>query len=380
MQTILLTGVTGQVGSALAPLLQEQGYRVLYLIRPTKDGKDAQARLREVLPTVREGMDIAIGGDVTQPGAGVDANDIRAWRGKVDKIMHGAAALSFDESDAETTRLTNVDGTYNLLRLAEELSVTDFHYISTAYISGSAEVFREIDLDIGQASFNPYEASKIEAEMMVHDWNGGKFTIHRLPIIIGDSRDGNVQAFHGYYGVAIPFWKLIQMWRQRWKDSQEDCRRNGVVVNEDGVVELPLYIDCSSEAILNMVTSDWVAKSLIDFLGVPSTNQTYHLVHPNPPKVRWVMETSLRHMGISGIRYDNEIRELSGLLQRIQAGLDKGIRIYQPYIKHGTVFTCDNLKRALGDRYVPPPVVDDALLAKMLDYAMSVNFGLSRKV
>lgn len=90
------------------------------------------------------------------------------------------------------------------------------------------------------------------------------------------------------------------------------------------------------------------------------------------------MEISLQRMGISGIRYDTDIVELSGLLQRIQGGVNKGIYKYRQYIKHGTIFTCDNLKRALGDRYVPPPIVDEALLAKMLDYAMSVNFGLKR--
>ena len=131
MQTILLTGVTGQVGSALAPLLQEKGYRVLYLIRPNGE-KDAQARLREILPNLREGMDIAIGGNVTLPNAGVCADDLQKWCGKVDKVVHGAAAISFEDSDAEKTRLTNVEGTYNMLRLAEELHASDFHYISTA--------------------------------------------------------------------------------------------------------------------------------------------------------------------------------------------------------------------------------------------------------
>lgn len=46
MQTILLALVTGQVVSALATLLQENGYRALYLIRPSGD-KDAQAHFRE---------------------------------------------------------------------------------------------------------------------------------------------------------------------------------------------------------------------------------------------------------------------------------------------------------------------------------------------
>lgn len=311
MQTILLTGVTGQVGSALAPLLQEQGYRVLYLIRPCGE-KDVQTRLREVLPNLREGLDITISGDVTLPNAGISDADIQQWKRKVDKIVHGAAALSFENS---------------------------------------------------------------EAEMMVRDWNGGKFTIHRLPIVIGDSRDGNVRAFHGYYGVAIPFWKLIRIWRQKWEKDAADCLKNGVRVNKDSVVELPLYIDCPSETVLNMVTSDWVAGTLAKLLEISSTNQAYHLVHLYPPKIRWVMETSLKHLGISGVRYDDDSRELPALLQRIQTGFDRAIKIYRQYLKHGTIFTCDNLKRALGDHYVPPPAVDEALLAKMLDYAISMNFG-----
>jgi nucleoside-diphosphate-sugar epimerase len=373
MQTILLTGVTGQVVSALAPLLQEKGYRVLYLIRPSGE-KDAQTRLREVLPNLREDFDIAIGGDVTLPNAGVSDADIQKWKHQVDKVMHGAAAISFEDSEAEGTKRTNVEGTYNMLRLAGDLGVPDFHYISTAYISGSSVIFHETDLDVGQTSFNAYEASKIEAEMMVRDWNGGKFTIHRLPTVLGDSRDGNVRTFHSYYGFLIPFWRLLQTWQKKWESDPQGCLKNGVSFN-GGILELPLHIDCSGTSVLNLVTSDWVAGVLAKLLEMPSTNQTYHLVHPNPPKVRQAMEISLGHLGISGIRYDDDIVELSALLQRIQAGVDKGIYKYRQYIKHGTIFTCDNLMRALGDLYAPPPVVDEALLVKMLDYAMSENFG-----
>lgn len=373
MQTILLTGVTGQIGSALAPLLQEKGCRVLYLIRPNGE-KDAQARLREVLPNLREGLDIAISGDVALPNAGVSDADIHAWEWTVDRVMHGAAATSFDESKAEITRHTNVEGTRNMLQLSEELCVSDFHYMSTAYVSGDVGVFHETDLDVGQGFSNPYEASKLDSERVVRNWRNGKFTIHRLPIVLGDSNHGNVRTFQGYYGFLMPFWRLLQTWRQEWENDSQGCLKNGVKFN-DNILELPLYIECSDTSVLNLVTSDWVAWILAKLLEIPSTNQTYHLVHPNPPKVRQAMEISLGHLGISGVRYDDDIVELSGLLQRIQGGVDKGIHKYRQYIKHGTIFTCDNLKRTLGDHYAPPPVVDEALLAKMLDYAMSVNFG-----
>ena len=377
MQTILLTGVTGQVGAALAPLLQENGYRVLYLIRPS-DNKDAQARLREVLPHLREGMDIAVRGDVTISNAGVSVADIQQWKHKIDMVIHGAAAISFEDSEAEVTRLTNVDGTYNMLRLAEALGVADFHYISTAYISGSADVFHETDLDVGQRSFNAYEISKIEAEMIVRDWNGGKFTIHRLPTVLGDSRNGNVRTFSGYYRFLMPFWRLLQTWRQKWEDDEHGCLESGVKF-DGGVFELPLCIDCSHTSVLNLVPSDWVAETISKLLRMPSTNQTYHLVHPNPPRVRHVIEMSFQHLGISGIRHDGEVLEQSGLMQRIQVGVTKGIQKYQQYVKHGTIFTCDNLKQVLGDHYISPPIVDEALLVKMLDYAISANFGLKSR-
>ena len=373
MQTILLTGVTGQIGSALAPLLQDNGYRVLYLIRPSGE-KDAQARLCEVLPNLREGMDIAIDGDVTLPNAGVSDADIQKWKHQVNKVMHGAAATSFDEIKAEKTRLTNIEGTRNMLQLSEELCVSDFHYMSTVYVSGDAGGFHETDLDVGQEFSNPYEASKLDAERVIRNWRNSKFTIHRLPIVLGDSNHGNVRTFQGYYGFLIPFWRLLQTWRQKWESNQQDCLDNGVRFC-GGILELPLHIDCSRTSVLNLVTSDWVAAMLAKLLEMPSTNQTYHLVHPNPPIVRQAMEISLKHLGISGIRYDDNIVELSGLLQRIQTGVDKGIYKYRQYIKYGTIFNCDNLKRALGDHYSPPPVVDEALLVKMLDYAMSVNFG-----
>ena len=92
MDTILLTGVTGQVGSSLAPRLQEKGHRVLYLIRPGEDG--AAGRLRSVLDVMRE-EDIAIEGDITQPNAGVSRAEMRRWKGRVDKVVHGSASVKF---------------------------------------------------------------------------------------------------------------------------------------------------------------------------------------------------------------------------------------------------------------------------------------------
>ena len=140
MKTILLTGVTGQIGSALAPLLQDKGYRVLYLIRPSGE-KTAQMRLAEVLSKVREGMDIAISGDVTLQNVGMSHEDIVKGNWAVDIIVHRAASVAFDESTAEKTRFVNIEGTRNMLRLADDLGCENFHHVSSTYIAGSLSTF-----------------------------------------------------------------------------------------------------------------------------------------------------------------------------------------------------------------------------------------------
>ncbi len=374
-KTVLLTGVTGQVGSELAKLLQQNGVQTVCLIRRQGE-KSAQDRLNEVMEANLEGV-IAVEGDVTLPKGGFSDDDIIKWSMRIDKIIHCAAAIEFDEKYAEKVRLVNTEGTRNMLELADILGVTDFHYVSTAYVAGSARVFGENDLEVGQASFNAYERAKIEAEKLVHAWgiNGKSFTIHRLPIVIGNSKDGKVQGFHSYYGFAIPFWHLLKTMRQRWDKDQDNCKKDGVFFDEQDRMTIPLFIDCSEKSVLNMVPVDWVVETMFKLLKMPSSNQTYHLVHNNPPKVKWVFEVSLNDLGIDGVVYDSTPKQ-SALMDRIQNGFDKKINIYRQYIKHGPVFTHDNLVRVLGDNYVSPPDTDEAMLKKMLTYAKSVNFGL----
>lgn len=374
-KTILLTGATGQVISELALVLQEDGWRILYLIRP-RNGGSAQMRLAEFLPTIREGMDVAIEGDVTMYNGGVSFENIELWRGKIGKIVHAAAAISFEEKDACDVWRTNVGGTENMLELADVLNITNFHYVGTAYISGSAVCFHETDLDIGQTSFNTYELSKIASEKLVHGWKGGSFTIHRLPTVLGNSVDGRVLTFHSYYGFFMPFWRMLKGWHKRWLADKQKCTDAGVTFDEKNVMNIPLFIDCSTTSVLNMVTVDWVARMMFELLKIPCRGQTYHLVHQNPTKVKSVIEISLDHLGISGVRYEyGGGPELKPLLAKIQMSINENTRIYQQYIKHGSIFTCDNLVSTLGDKYTPHPDVDKAMMCLMLDYAMLVDFG-----
>lgn len=375
---ILLTGVTGLVGSCLAPLLQEDGHELLCLVRPG-NGKSAHARLAETLPFVAKRITV-LSGDVTLPKAGLASADIARWKGTIDKVVHGAASIRFDESASEETRLVNIGGTRNMLALAEDLEVKQFDFLSTVYVGGSARAFSERDFDVGQTTRNAYEKSKLEGERLVRGWDGGKFSVHRMSIVIGDSKTGYVREFNGYYGFFLGFWRLRNSLLAQWLGGKKDeLIRQGISFDESGFLELPLSIDCSPVSKLNLIPSDWLARILSKLIGLPAANQTFHLVHHSPPRVQWVIETSLDYLRIRGVQFRDGNGGRSHLLRRMQAALDRSINRFIPYITHEPIFGRDNVVRTLGEAYVSLPPITETALQKMLEYAIKVNFGQKRE-
>jgi fatty acyl-CoA reductase len=151
-RTLLLTGVTGFLGTAiLAKLLSDvPDVSVLVLIRPGRLG--AERRLRqEVLATsafstLREqrgrdldelvgGRVVALAGDLGKPGLGLD-DEARRRLAEVDVVIHSAAEVAFD-SALDVALRTNLEGP---IRLVEAVLAAGARpavvQVSTAYVSG----------------------------------------------------------------------------------------------------------------------------------------------------------------------------------------------------------------------------------------------------
>lgn len=379
MATILLTGVTGLVGSCLAPILQGAGHRILYLIRGGSK-ENALARLHSSISKIGPN-DIVLAGDVRSPNAGLSHQDLMYWDGKIDKIIHSAGSIKFDESAARDTWETNVDGTQTILQLATKLRVPEFHFVSTSYIAGDAKSFQENDIDIQQKLRNAYERSKREAERRVRSWPDIRFSIYRPSIIIGNSKTGYAKTLNGYYGFFIAFWQLRKSLAERWVTRRDECLREGIRMDDDEILHLPLDMQCSLTSTLNLVPTDWLEEVFPPLIELSATNQTYHLVHPNPPRVQWIIQTSLQYLKIGGLSYALKPRFLPHtLLERLQRGMNRKLDRYHPYINHEARFLSSNLERVLGSKYKAPPPIDAQLLQRMLEYAKSINFEQNTQV
>jgi thioester reductase-like protein len=295
MATILLTGVTGAVGSSLAPLLKKRGHKLICLIR----GDNPVARLEKVLGYA-DGITV-FNGDVTQRNLGVCDCEVRQWRGRIDKVFHCASSIKFDEALAKEITCVNVCGTQNVLDFAREMEIPEVHHVSTAYVAGDAEAFSESDTDIGQKCRNVYERTKLQAEKLVKAWSHGKHSIYRLGIVVGDTVTGWTPSFNGFYVFASRYWQFKQAMACKQAGS-EKYKANGISFNPDGMLRLPLWSKFSPDSALNVVPIDWTARMLAGLADIPANSLVFHVVHPEPPKVRWLNDVSLRHMGITDFR------------------------------------------------------------------------------
>jgi thioester reductase-like protein len=107
--------------------------RVLCLVR----GPEAQTRLDDLMRDCEidaVGV-VAVQGDVTEPGLGVDPELLR----EVTDVIHCAATVSFD-LPLEQARHINVTGTSNVLDVCRSMpDLRRLDAVSTCYVAGRRE-------------------------------------------------------------------------------------------------------------------------------------------------------------------------------------------------------------------------------------------------
>ena len=157
MSRLLLTGGAGFIGSQLARTLTHAGHEVRVLDKLTYAGRRAHL----------EGVDCElVVGDVCDPVAVA-----QAVRG-CEIVVHAAAESHVTRSlgGAEDFLRTNVEGTRVVLEAAAEAGVPRFLHVSTDEVFGEAADGQAFGPEDPCRPGNPYAASKLGAEALVHAW------------------------------------------------------------------------------------------------------------------------------------------------------------------------------------------------------------------
>jgi len=257
---ILFTGFPGFIGMRLLPRILElkPHARTLCLVQEKflEAARQAAETLTGTHRHARGRIDLVVG-DITVRGLGIEAGRARELRKSLKEAYHLAAVYDLTVS-REVGRRINVEGTKNVLEFLEEAkSFERLHYVSTAYVSGTARgVYRETDLDVGQGFKNHYEETKFQAEVEVARSRVPR-TIYRPGVVVGDSKTGETAKFDGPYFVLR---------------AMERLPSRGLFVRLG-----------RGFGTVNVVPIDFVVEALARLSSVPtSLGKTYHLTDPKP--------------------------------------------------------------------------------------------------
>lgn len=380
MESIIMTGATGALGSDLLPRLLREGYQV-YCVTRASGTQSPQERIDRI--TGGSSHAIAVRGDITQVGCGINETDLRFLRGSsIKRVVHIAASIAF--SDPKATYAANVGGVSHVLDLADTLGISRMDHVSTVYVAGSAETLSEHEVAFRATDHQPrndYEKTKQVGEGLIRAWarrgEGRRFTIHRLSILIGRA-DGTTTTFDAYYGYFKPIYRTVEALRRRAMNGPVPPD----VLVEGGDVSIPLVLRASVSATLNLVPIDWVSVMMVELMGQQANNKTYHLGNPDPPLVRWVIDTSLDCLKVRGVQVvESEVAKKtaisrhSPLMRALQRRIDGTLCQFEPYTNHDFKLVMEDVEKALGKRYYAPERLDREFLARLLDYAVRTDWG-----
>ncbi|HEY9898979.1 MAG TPA: SDR family oxidoreductase [Pantanalinema sp.] len=336
MSTFLFTGFPGFLGSELLPriLARSPGTTATCLIQP-KFVNQALSRKAEIEARHPEtlGRILLEAGDLTTPGLGLEAR----LKAEILEIYHLAAIYDLSVP-REAAMKVNVEGTRHLLDWAEACPrLRRVHYVSTCYVSGRHDgLFRETDLDVGQAFNNFYEETKFlaEAEVRRRMVGGLGATVYRPAIVVGDSRTGATQKYDGPYFLI------------RW------------ILRQRGLALVPVV--ASPERIhLNVVPRDFVVEAIAHLASKPdASGQVYQLADPEALSVDALLRALEAATGRRIIRLPIGLSVAKGAIERVP-GVYRLMRIPShavDYFAHPTRYDTTQASEALlaSGLAVPP--------------------------
>ena len=253
-----VTGATGFIGRRLvAELVDHRRGTIWVLVRPGSEDKLDRFRYRWNHST----RIVAVPGQLTDEGLGVDPAWLEEHRGKVKHVFHLAASYDMTASTAQNDAL-NTGGTRHAVQLAEALEAGCFHHVSSIAVSGDFRGrFTEGMFDEGQGFPSDYHRTKFEAEEVVREEASIPWRVYRPAIVVGDSETGEIDKIDGPYY----FFTLLKRLRDH----------------------MPPWVPMLGAAMgsTNIVPVDHVARAMDHLAHAKGLDgRAFHLVNPRPQK------------------------------------------------------------------------------------------------
>ncbi|MCW2983481.1 MAG: hypothetical protein JWR63_1051 [Conexibacter sp.] len=358
---VLITGVTGFVGTAIMLRILERSDRPVVALVRAADRAEATARVRAALAEVAAGETLdasmsritAVPADLLADGLGLRFAEREDITHRCDEILHCAASVAFD-LPLDAARAVNASGAARVAELATRCAVRGaglrrLVHVSTAYVAGERDgTFGEDEVTTGLPFRNTYEQTKHEAEQLLRAWTPRlPLQIVRPSIVVGARTTGWTRSFN------VLYWPLKMFARGR----------------------LPV-LPARADAPVDVVPVDYVADVVLGLAGAPEG--TYHAVAgEHATTVADVIDLAAARFGVPPPAIvDPSV--IDDALQRpmtpAQRRALEQARVYFPYFRLGVRFD-DRWARAILE---PAGVITDPLsdyFDTLMDYAQDAAWG-----
>jgi nucleoside-diphosphate-sugar epimerase len=349
-----VTGATGFVGAALVlELLTQSTGDVQCLVRG-RNGVTPEERLYAALREAARaygrddlGTDIArrchvVAGDLTRTA---DTLDLPSG---VDTVWHVAASLNFHARVRDATLRHNVEGTATALAIARATGARHYVHFSTAYVAGrrTGLIREEPAVDVTDVN-NPYEESKIRAEILVRQETGTRTWILRPGIVIGHSRTYAALTDAGLYDGLV---------------GAAHAGRSGL---KRMLGDRPLHVPQLRTARVNLIPVDAVVGAAWRIRCSDTDRQIFHLTNGSQPTVEEVTRAIFEPFGLKGPEYVDSEDELLPV-ERLLANHPRN-RFMRPYLSSEREFDLSNTRSVLGPSAMDYPL-DESRLRPYVDW------------
>ena len=379
---LALTGATGFLGSHLMATMLAKGYSIIVLGRPAKN-ESLKERISRLLKWF--GIDSlldqvkCVDADLSQDNLGIENGEYLRLCSVVDSVIHCASDTSFSENKREKVMAANVNNLKGILEFSKNAHISFFHYISTAYVAGTGVTFCKEILSSAKSFTNVYEESKATAENIIYRFcekNSINLSIIRPSIVYGDSQSGRSLKFNALYFPVRSAQSIRDIYlNDIYNNGGLKAARNGIYIDRDGYLFLPLKIYLPAEGYLNIIPVEYFVNTTLKIIETCSRGGIYHLTTNYPTTMKIIAKYYEQLMKVRGVEIIYGLQPDNLFRNPPEELFDRFIEPYRPYLSDNRIFDRANTDMITDN--LQPPEFTYEIFKNCIEYAISVNWGQS---
>lgn len=290
----------------------------------------------------------------------------------IDCFFHIAALTDFrhEKQVEEQLQKINVLGTKKITELISQLHVKQAAYVGSAYSCGKAtgKVMPDY-INLNEGFRNPYEKSKLEAEILFRNFAKDKKLKHKIfrpATICGrliENPIGSINKFDVFYGWAAFFL------RYKLKHIKSISNLYSESFN------MPIRLAINKKSGLNIVPADFAGKIIYSVFARDEKDVSYHLANDKETPHSLYIDQILTGLNISGYSFVDKEPSDQSVIEKFHY---KTVgQIFAPYtLSNSITFDVSNLKPLQRKIALECPPVNEENFSKLLKFAIKHNFGL----